>query len=112
MKRKFGIFCDGEIIDICHEEEIGGRECVELAKNPTWEKSDFTDMLTGDNYIRTDRLAFLFDELCKRSGMRKKALAERCGKSAETFSRYCSGVTPVPELVWREVERIVRKMGN
>ena len=112
MKKLYGV-CDqhGEVYAVYSSpDECAGLETVELVENPTWEKSDFTDILTGENYIRTDRLASMFNELCKRSGMRKKALAERCGKTPVTFSRYCSGVTPVSELVWREVERISRNI--
>lgn len=79
---------------------------VRMTENFTWEESDFTDPKTGKNYICLDRLAEIFNDLCKRSGMKKHALAARCGKNPATFSRYCSGISPVPELVWREVERI------
>ena len=48
-------------------------------------------------------LAFLFDELCKSTGMKKSALAKICGKNAATFSRYCSGAPPVPQLAWDKV---------
>ena len=109
MKKLYGIIeTDGEIISVCPPDDIGGRDAVEVVENPTWEVSDFTDRSTGTNYIRTDRLAFLFDELCAKTGMKKKALAERCGKSVVTFSRYCNGVIPVPPLVWEKVEEITK----
>lgn len=111
MKKVYGVYDedDGVIYTVYQtEEECGGLPHVELVEDYTWEVSDWSDSATGTNYIRADRLAFLFDELCKSTGMKKSALAKICGKTPVTFSRYCSGETPVPELVWREVDRIVR----
>lgn len=111
MKKLYGVCDDGEVYAVYSSPaECPGLETVELVENPTWRMSDWTDHKTGTNYIRADRLAFLFDDLCRRTGVQKKVLAKQCGKSAVTFSRYCSGETPVPELVWREVERINRNI--
>jgi hypothetical protein len=112
MKKLYGV-CDdgGEVYAVYSSpDECAGLETVELVKNPTWRMSDWTDRKTGDGYIRVERLAVLFDELCKNTGVQKQVLAKQCGKTNVTFSRYCSGETPVPELVWREVERINRNI--
>lgn len=82
---------------------------VELVPNPTWERDDYTDE-SGGHWILTDRLAELFNDLCKRTGMKKSTLAILCGKSAVTFSRYCSGAVPVPPAIWRIVEIEARNM--
>lgn len=47
-----------------------------------------------------------FNELVKASGMKKAELAKRCGITATQFSRYCTGKSPIPPLVWKEIERI------
>lgn len=62
----------------------------------------------GQNWITVDRLAMAFEALCEKTGMKKSALAKRCGKNPATFSRYFSGETPVPELVWKMVESLIR----
>lgn len=106
MKRLYGVCSeDGEVYAVYHsEQEAGGLDTVELVPNPSWETDDWTDELTGAHWIKADRLAFLFGELVKKTGMKKKVLASLCGKSCETFSKYCSGIVPVPLLVWEEVE--------
>ena len=86
--------------------EVPGLETVELVENITWAPSDFTDPETGNNYVRSENLADLFTKLCKISDMKKKDLAKLCGKNAVTFSRYCNGQSPVPQLVWENVDRI------
>lgn len=105
MKKLYGV-CDnnGEVYAAYSSPaECPGLETVELVENPTWERGEYSDPRTGTPYIRVDHLAFLFDELCKSTGMKKSALAKICGKNAATFSRYCSGETPVPQLVWDKV---------
>lgn len=47
-----------------------------------------------------------FNKMVKATGMKKAALAARCGITATQFSRYCTGKSPIPPLVWREIERI------
>lgn len=47
-----------------------------------------------------------FSMLCKDTGIKKKELAQICGKTAVTFSRYCKGESPVPSLVWEKVENL------
>lgn len=47
-----------------------------------------------------------FNALVKKTGMKKAALAERCGITPAQFSRYCSGKCPVPLLVQKEIERL------
>lgn len=108
----YGIEDDsGDIYAACKSpKEVPGLDTIELIENITWEPSDYTDPETGVNYIRASKLAELFTELCKSSGMKKKDLAKLCGKNAVTFSRYCSGQTPVPQLVWEKVERIRKAM--
>ncbi len=86
-------------------DEAPGLELITLYENPTWEPSDFTSS-DGTNYIRADRLAYLFDELCKKTGMKKKAIAAICGKTPTHISRYCNGSAPIPVLVWQAVERL------
>lgn len=111
MKKIFGVFDeeDGVIYTVYQtEEECGGLPHVELVPNPTWEQSDWTDNDTGEGYIAADRLAEAFNDLCRRTGMKKGALAKICGKTPATFSRYCSGVCPVPRLVWDKVESLKR----
>lgn len=105
MSKTYGLIGDdGEIWTVYHTlSELNGREYVELVENYTWEVSDYTDPVTGKNYITIDRLAQAFDELCHATGMKKKALAQICGKNVATFSRYCSGQVPVPLLVWNKV---------
>lgn len=41
-----------------------------------------------------------------RSGLKKAAIAVRCGVTPTTISRYCSGKSTIPPLVWREVVRM------
>ena len=84
---------------------------VRLVENYTMEDSDYTDTSTGINYITTEHLGSAFNELCANTRIKKCELAKMCQKNAATFSRYCSGATPVPKLVWKEVERIVKKIG-
>ena len=55
-----------------------------------------------------DLSADAFDELCRRTGMKKGALAKICGKTPATFSRYCSGICPVPRLVWEKVKEFAK----
>ena len=50
-----------------------------------------------------------FNELVKKTGMKKSELAKRCGVTPEHFSRYCTGKAAVPQLVWKEVERISKQ---
>lgn len=105
MKKLYGVCDDGEVYAVYSSPaECAGLETVELVENPTWEPSDWTDHRSGTNYIRVDRLAFLFDELCKSTGMKKSALAAACGRTNAMFSRYCSGIAPVPRLIWEKVE--------
>lgn len=87
-------------------EEVPGLETVLLVENFTWEESDWTDPVTQENYISAERLAELFNALCIKTGIKKKELAKICGKTAVTFSRYCSGETPVPRLIWDRVSTI------
>lgn len=47
-----------------------------------------------------------FNDLVKKNGMKKSALAARCGITPVQFSRYCTGKSPVPLLVQKEIERI------
>ena len=104
MKKLYGIIEDGEVLTAYTTlAELNGRDYVELTENYTWEGSDYTDPVTGKNYITIDRLAAAFNELCASTGMKKKALAQICGKNVATFSRYCSGQVPVPLLVWNKV---------
>lgn len=84
-------------------DDVWSLDKVELVPNPTWEQSDYTDP-EGNNWIASDRLAELFNDLCKKSGMRKSALAALCGVSVSTFSRYCNGASPVPAAVWQVVD--------
>jgi hypothetical protein len=106
MSKTYGLIGDdGEILTVYHTlAELNGREYVELVENYIWEGSDYTDTATGKNYITIDRLAAAFNELCASTGMKKKALAQICGKDAATFSRYCSRAIPVPMLVWEKVK--------
>jgi hypothetical protein len=106
MKRLFGIWDeDGSIYAVFPTiEETGDYPYVELTLNFTDDIPDWTDLETGDTYITVGRLAKLFNDLCKRSGMKKSSLAILCGVTASTFSRYCSGITPVPLAIWRIVD--------
>lgn len=109
MKKLYGVCDDGEVYAVYSSPaECPGLETVELVPNPSWEQSDWTDKETGEGYIAVDTLAEAFCDLCRRTGMKKGALAKICGKTPVTFSRYCSGTTPVPELVWKEVERHIK----
>lgn len=106
MKRLYGYTdTDGEIYAA---DETWTLDKVELVPNPTWEQSDFTDS-EGGNWIRVERLAALFDDLCKSTGMTKKSLATLCGVTASTFSRYCSGDVPVPVSIWMVVQMEARE---
>lgn len=102
MKKLYGI-CDGQGGISCTTDQWS-IEAVELVPNPTWEQDDYTDE-EGGHWIRADRLAFLFDELCKSTGMTQKALAEYCGKTPKTFSNYVTGKSPVPMAIWKLVEQ-------
>lgn len=104
MKKIYGMLEDGEIISAETSQSLGS---VELVPNFTWELSDYTDD-DGNNWIRVDRLAALFDDLCKSTGMTKKSLATLCGVTASTFSRYCSGDVPVPVSIWMVVDMEAR----
>ena len=111
MSKIYGLIGDdGEIWTVYNSlAELNGREYVELVENYTWEMSDYTDPVTGKNYITIARLAAAFNELCASTGMKKKALAQICGKNVATFSRYCSGAIPVPVLIWDRVKEFVVK---
>lgn len=101
---------DGMIYAVYNSpEEVPGLDTVELVENLTWEMSDYTDPETQTNYIRIERQAQAFDDLCARTGMKKKELAKICGKSAVQFSKYCAGTAPVPKLVWDKVKQFERK---
>lgn len=76
---------------------------VELVPNPTWERDDYTGA-DDSHWIRADRLAFLFDELCRSTGMTKKSLADYCGITPVTLWNYRIGKTPVPISIWKMVE--------
>lgn len=109
MKKLYGIIEDGEVLTAYTSlVEVNGREYMELIENFTWEQSDYTDPVTEINYITPSKLAAAFNALCAQSGMKKKVLAQICGKDATTFSRYCSGLTPVPRLIWEKVEEYSR----
>ena len=101
---------DGVIYAVYNSpDEVPGLDTVELVENPTWEPSDWTDKVTGTNYIRADKLADLFNDLCDQTGIKKKELAKICGKSAVQFSKYCTGAAPVPLLVWDKIKQFERK---
>ena len=104
MKRLYGIEEDGEILSASENQSLGS---VELVPNPTWEMDDYTDD-EGSHWIRVDRLAALFNDLCKSTGMTKKSLATLCGVTASTFSRYCNGDVPVPAAIWMVVDMEAR----
>jgi hypothetical protein len=107
----YGVFDedDGEIYAVYSTpEECAGLPSVEMVRNFTWEPSDWTDKETGEGYIAVDTLAEAFCDLCRRTGMKKGALAKMCGKTPATFSRYCSGICPVPRLVWDKVKEFVK----
>lgn len=110
MKKLYGLVGDdGEIWEAYNTlAELNGREYIELVENYTWEESDYTDHVTQVNYISVERLSAAFDALCDRTGMKKSALAKVCGKHITTFSRYFSGLTPVPQLVWEKVKEFER----
>lgn len=101
MRKLYGL-ADGKggVAGITSERSLGS---VELVPNPTWEQDDYTDD-DGGHWIRADRLAFLFNELCRSTGMTKKALAAYCGVSPQSFNNYRSGKHPVPVAIWRMVE--------
>lgn len=110
MKKLYGILEDGEVLTACQTlAEVGGRDYIELTENYTGEPSDYTDPVTQVNYITPERLAAAFDAMCDRTGMKRSALAEVCGKHNTTFSRYASGLSPVPRLVWEKVAEFDRK---
>lgn len=100
MKKLYGIEEDGGILSASENQTLGS---VELVPNPTWEQDDYTDD-DGGHWIRADRLAELFNGLCKRTGMKKKELAAYCGVTPRTFSNYIKGNSTVPVSVWRMVE--------
>ena len=98
---------DGEIYAVYHDHaDAADLDPVLLVENPTWEISDWSE--NGMNYIAIDRLAVLFNHMCKMTGMKKKELARICGKSVYSFSKYCRGEVPVPALVWEKVEALRR----
>lgn len=101
MKRLYGI-SDGKggVDGITSEWSLN---TVELVPNPTWEQDDYTGA-DDSHWIRADRLAFLFDELCRSTGMTKKALSAYCGVTPQSFNNYISGKHPVPIAIWRMVE--------
>ena len=102
MKRIYGIADgNGGVSGVTSEWSL---EAVELVPNPTWEQDDYTAE-DESHWIRADRLAFLFNELCHSTGMTKKALAAYCGVSPQSFSNYISGKHPVPIAIWRLVEQ-------
>ena len=41
--------------------------------------------------------------LIRRTGMKKAALAEACGKTPCTISNYLAGRSPIPSLVWDRI---------
>jgi hypothetical protein len=86
--------------------EVQGHKTVELVENITCEMSDYTDPKTRTNYIRIERQAQVFDQMCKETGIKKKELAQICGKSAVQFSKYCNGSSPIPPLVWDKVKSL------
>lgn len=110
MKHIYGITHDGEIYAVC-QTEVQARNIddnpVDLVPNCTWNASDYTDN-DGRNWISVQRLAESFRELVKKTGMKKKSLAEICGKSAVQFSKYLSGESAVPVLVWEKVAQFKR----
>lgn len=102
--KKYGILEEGEVLTAYTTlAEVNGRDYIELVENYTWEPSDYTDPETGINYIEAGKMAKMFDDLCHATGMKKKALAQICGKHVTSFSGYTSGKTPVPRLVWEKV---------
>ena len=105
MKRLHGYTDeDGEIYAA---DDTWALNKVELVPNHTWERDDYTAP-DESHWIRADRLAFLFNELCRSTGMTKKALAAYCGVTPQSFNNYISGKHPVPIAIWRMVE--VRKL--
>lgn len=107
MKMIFGIIDEsGEVYTAYNtEDEARGLNYVPLVENFTWEPSDWTDS-ENRNWIRVSTLANAFDNLCRSTGVKKTVLASICHKNATTFSRYCSGMTPVPRLIWEAVDRL------
>lgn len=106
-KKLYGVYDedDGEVYAAYESlDEVNGLEYIEMVENFTWEMSDWTDPVTQENYIATDRLAKAFQELCESTGMKKLHLAKICGRDPSTFSRYLAGDNPVPRLVWERVE--------
>lgn len=89
-----------EVVETSKEETLEHNHM--LVENPTWEMSDWSE--DGTNYIICERLAELFNDLCRSTGIKKKDLAKICGKSAVQFSKYCNGTSPVPKLVWDRVK--------
>lgn len=104
MKKLYGIMDDDGRIYAAYKtnELVSNLDPVLLVENPTWETSDWSE--DGTNYIICDRLADLFNDLCRSTGIKKKDLAKICGKSAVQFSKYCNGTSPVPKLVWDRVK--------
>jgi len=47
--------------------------------------------------------------LIRRTGMRKAALAEACGKTPCTISNYLAGRSPIPPLVWDRIEEFAER---
>ena len=104
----YGVYDDnGDIYAVYRSpEEVPGLDTVVLVENMTWEMSDYTDPKTKTNYIKIERQAQIFDQMCKETGIKKKELAQICGKSAVQFSKYCNGYSPVPPLVWDKVKNL------
>lgn len=50
-----------------------------------------------------------FNAIVKSTGMKKAELAKRCGITPTQFSRYCTGKSAIPPLVWKEVERLAKQ---
>lgn len=94
-----------EVVDTSKDETLEYNHL--LVENHTWKPSDWTE--NGVNYIISDRLAELFNELCNSTGMKKKELAKICGKTPITFSKYCNGIIPVPKLILEKVKEFERK---
>lgn len=102
----YGIIETGNIYTTYRtEDEARGLDYIPLTENTTWLPSDYTDQ-SGQNWISVERLTDEFCKLVKATGMKKSELAKRCGITPTQFSRYCTGKSPVPPLVWKEIERI------
>ena len=110
MKRLYRIYDDDGEIYAAYKTEAEARKVgdpVVLLPNFTCEQADYTDE-SGDSWIAVEHLAKAFSELVDATGMKKKALAEICGKTPTTFCNYLSGKAPVPPLVWERVAQFKR----